>query len=410
MGGIRSVGALILMAVAAAGVTGSLKQFYDTRQWFDLRNAIGSDEARALYAGAIAAAFNNDERARKYLNEAIRSNASATTVKGAREILAHLYAREGLYKETVDQLDGILRIEPNRDTENSRALFALWSSHPDQSISSAKPSTIHADVRRNGVKLPVMVHGKTFHWLLDTGANFSFISEAEARALGFTIDEKAVNIADPAGGTARVRTAVADELAIGDVHIRNAGFLVLPDTQEPMSDWPPGERGVIGLPLVIALQFIDWRSDGRFQIRGPHGPTNGKQNLCFDGFHLVTRAKFHEQDSGGTDLDFVLDTGNQANTQLWRRFGDEFADLLKKHGMPSRERITTVGGSNVRETVMLPELLLQVGGLETRLRPASIYAKPTGDETHHGLLGMDVLSQAREVRIDLSRMRLDLFP
>jgi hypothetical protein len=184
-----------------------------------------------------------------------------------------------------------------------------------------------------------------------------------------------------------VRTAVADELAIGDVHIRNAGFLVLPDTQEPMSDWPPGERGVIGLPLVIALQFIDWRSDGKFQIRGPHGLANGKQNLCFDGFYLVTRAMFHEQESGGTDLDFVLDTGNQSNTQLWRRFGDEFAYLLKKHGMPSRERITTVGGSNVRETVRLPELLLQVGGLETRLRPASIYAKPTGDETHHGLLG-----------------------
>jgi hypothetical protein len=122
----------------------------------------------------------------------------------------------------------------------------------------------------------------------------------------------------------------------------------------------------------------------------------------------VTRTKFHEQDSGGTDLDFVLDTGDQSNTQLWRRFGAEFAYLLKKRGMPSRERITTVGGSNVRETVRLPELLLQVGGLETRLRPARIYAKPTGDETHHGLLGMDVLSQAREVRIDLSQMRLDL--
>jgi hypothetical protein len=342
-------------------VTGPLKQFYDSRQWFDLRIAIGSYKAPPLYAGVIAAAFNNDERARMYLNKAIRTNSSVATVKEAREILAHLYAREGLYKETIEQLDGIQRIEPNRDTENTRALFAQWSSHPDQSISSVKPSTIHADVRRNGVRLPVIVHGKTLHWLLDTGANFSFISEVEARALGIAIDENAVNIADPAGGTARVRTAVADELAIGDVHIRNAGFLVLPDTQEPMSDWQPGERGVIGLPLVIALQLIDWRSDGRFQIRGPHGPTNGKQNLCFDGFYLVTRTKFHEQDSGGTDLDFVLDTGDQSNTQLWRRFGAEFAYLLKKRGMPRRERITTVGGSNVRETVRLPELLLQVG-------------------------------------------------
>jgi hypothetical protein len=36
MGRIRSIGALILMAFAAAGVTGPLKQFYDSRQWFDL--------------------------------------------------------------------------------------------------------------------------------------------------------------------------------------------------------------------------------------------------------------------------------------------------------------------------------------------------------------------------------------
>jgi hypothetical protein len=121
MGGIRSINVFILMAVAAAGVTGSLKQFYDTRQWFDLRNVIGSYETRPLYAGAIAAAFNNDARARKYLNEAIRSNPSAATVKEAREILVRLYAREGLYKETVEQLDGILRIKPNRDMENTRA-------------------------------------------------------------------------------------------------------------------------------------------------------------------------------------------------------------------------------------------------------------------------------------------------
>jgi hypothetical protein len=272
MGGIRSVGALILMAVAAAGVTGSLKHFYDTRQWFDLRNAIGSYEARPLYAGAVAAAFNNNESARKYLNEAISSNASAATVKGAREILARVYAREGLYKETVEQLDGILRIKPNRDTENTRALFALWSLHPDQSISSAKPSTLHADVRRNGVKLPVMVHGKTFHWLLDTGANFSFISEAEARALGIAIDENAVNIADPAGGTARVRTAVADELAIGDVHIRNVGFLVLPDTQEPMSDWQPGERGASGFHWSSHCNSSTGVLMGRFKSAGRAAP------------------------------------------------------------------------------------------------------------------------------------------
>jgi hypothetical protein len=67
--------------------------------------------------------------------------------------------------------------------------------------------------RSIGVRLPVIIHGKTLHWL-DTGTSFSIISESEARAFGIRIDEDSVSISDPTGGTAKVRTAVADELAI----------------------------------------------------------------------------------------------------------------------------------------------------------------------------------------------------
>ena len=188
-----------------------------------------------------------------------------------------------------------------------------------------------------------MIHGKMLHWLLDTGASFSVISESEAHALGISIDKDLVNISDPTGGTAKVRTAVADELAIGDVHIRNAGFLVLSDTQEPMSDWQFGERGVIGLPLVIALQFIDWHSDGKFQIRGPHRSTNARPNLCFDAFNLVTRAQFQDQDSDGQGLDLILDTGNQSNTQLWRRFSAQCRLRLLTEAARNAEQATNLG-------------------------------------------------------------------
>jgi hypothetical protein len=69
-----------------------------------------------------------------------------------------------------------------------------------------------------------------------------------------------------------------------------------------------------------------------------------------------------------------------------------------------------VGGSNERETVMLPELLLRIGGVDTSLRPTQVHPEPIGDDPHHGLLGMDMLSNAREVRIDPITMKLDLLP
>ena len=63
MAGIRSINALILVALAAAGATGSLKQLYDRSQWFDLRDTIRLHAAPPLYTGAVAAAFNDKERA-----------------------------------------------------------------------------------------------------------------------------------------------------------------------------------------------------------------------------------------------------------------------------------------------------------------------------------------------------------
>jgi hypothetical protein len=61
-------------------------------------------------------------------------------------------------------------------------------------------------------------------------------------------------------------------------------------------------------------------------------------------------------------------------------------------------------------TIALPEIQLGVGGLHTTIRPAQVFAKPVGDDFHHGLLGMDVLSQAREVSIDFRSMMLELLP
>ncbi len=56
---------------------------------------------------------------------------------------------------------------------------------------------------------------------------------------------------------------------------------------------------------------------------------------------------------------------------------------------------------------MLQDLRL---GFEATLRPARAYSKPVDDEFLYGHLGMDVLSQAREVRLDFASMTFDLLP
>ena len=112
----------------------------------------------------------------------------------------------------------------------------------------------------------------------------------------------------------------------------------------------------------------------------------------------------------GKLLDFELDSGEQSGSQLWTRFADDFATLLKERGTKSKKQVTEVGGSNERDIIELPEMHFRVGGFDATLHPARVYAKPVGDEFHYGHLGMDVLSQAREVRLDFASMTLDLLP
>ncbi len=124
-----------------------------------------------------------------------------------------------------------------------------------------------------------------------------------------------------------------------------------------------------------------------------------EQNLYFDGLAMVTRVGFE-----GRQLDFILDTGNGAGTQLWQSFSNEFSAMVKERGTRGDKRVTQLGGSKYREMVILPELRLRVGGLETILRPANVFTSPVGNEYQHGLLGMDLLSQAAEVSIDFQSM------
>jgi Aspartyl protease/Tetratricopeptide repeat len=227
---------LVFAGLARAGESSALKPLYDQHRWFELHEAVQHQEAPALYKGAVASAFNDTKAAEKYLNQTIKLEPNSANAEDAHKRLADLCIRSGRYHEAVQQLDQALRIKPaSPDVVNARAIFAAWSRHPDQSIRIAKSTSFHTDVTKHGVKLPVSIHGKSVHWLLDTGGNLSVMSESEARMLGVAIDELSANVADSVGGTTKMRTAMVDELAIGGLPLRNVGFLILPDSQQPIA-------------------------------------------------------------------------------------------------------------------------------------------------------------------------------
>jgi hypothetical protein len=354
-----------------------------------LRHSIIAKTLKNIFAGPLRAGPNSQD--------AIE----------AHEMLGYLYARAGRYRDVVEHFDAMLRIKRDRpDVKNMRSMYAAFSHYPDQSVEKYQATTISAEVGKDGIALPYSIHGKKVRWALDTDLSVSLMSESEAHFLGVTIEGPPVRAVDTDANITSVRTAVVDELTIGNVKFHSVAFLVLPDTQLPTDELSTGNRGLVGLPVALALQAIGWKSDGTFEIGlSPRPPASTVGNLFFDGFSPVVRVNFE-----GQSLDFILDTGNQAGTELWSRFAEDFAVFIKQRGRRGEQTLTGIAGSNDRETTVLPEIRLRVGGLEASLRPVQVFSKPVGDDFHHGLLGLDVLSQAREVRIDFRSMTLQLLP
>ena len=399
---------LLIPALSSAQVGDPLRSLYDQHRCFELRDAIKGQNAPPLYLGTVASAFNDTRSAEKYLNRVIKLKPKSDDAYEAHVQLAYLYARLGQNRKAVQQFDRMLAMRPNSpDVQNARSIFVGFSRYPDQSFGNKHSARVSGGtVSKEWLTIPVSAHGKALNWTVDSGMAISTMSESEARMLGLSIGGEKAQVNDANGGSATVRTVVVDKLSIGEMEIRNVPFTVADDSQPPFNDLPPGKRAIFGFTFLSALKTISWTDDGTFEIGFPSDSYENRQaNLWFDGFSPVTRVRFRNR-----DIDFALDTGDGAGTQLWSRFAADYVSLLKEQGTKSTRKVTQMGGSQERDIVSLPELQLQVGGFDTVLKPAQVFSKPVGNDSRYGLLGLDLLTQAREVVVDFRSMTVQLLP
>lgn len=319
-----------------------------------------------------------------------------------REERLAMYLRTGRYADARRLIDEMLKTEPRDDLKNVRAVFA---SGPNMRVRRAS-ATFTCDVSETGVLLPVTVEGKRVQWLVDTGANVTMVSDAEATRLGLVIRDSDGRAADLAGGSAGVRTAIARRVVIGRTQLQDVPFLVMPADQMPWKELAPGKQGILGLPLAIALDALRWTRAGMCYTGSAtvnRSSISSPSNLRYDRLHVITKTEFD-----GETLEFLLDTGNQAGTQLWERFGKDFETLVKERGRKGSVRVTQIGGATDRDVILIPGIRLKVGGKDTKLGEGKLFSRPVGDDRLHGLLGMDILSQADDVTIDFRSMTLTL--
>jgi Aspartyl protease len=397
---------LFCLTLSAVDDQSELKRHSDAHSMFLLRDALSRYRSSTeFYAAEVACAFNDVALCEEKFKSVLADQPKPSDAKQIHDILANVAMREGRYKRCLQEIDALLAVAPSdMDATTTRPFIEVLSRSPDQAVRDAGNGK--ANLHMEDGKLPLLINGKKASYFFDTGANLSTVSESEAARFAMDVQEAKGGVSgDVHGRMVSYRIAVAKSLSLGSIELRNVAFLVSSDEQQPFVDMEPGQRGLIGMPVLLALGSITWTREGTFEAdRSPAAANPRAANIFFDGLNLIIRARFERH-----ALPFVLDTGASAS-ELWPKFAGIARDLIRKSGTRQLGTVIGMGGGQKSEVMSIPKVVLELGGKSVAIEPAQVLETQQRPESQwfYGNLGIDLLRQAQSVAINFKTMTLTL--
>ncbi len=371
------------------------------RQWVELRTAATQNSHAGFYRAVAAAVFNEPE-AESMFKAVIQAEPSSAHAYDAYNWLANIYQKSGRYHSLAVIRQAQWKAFPDKkEIVSQKEEDAPFMNLPDQVNGPRAESTFHHD--GHSLPAPATINGKHVEFFFDNGADLSCISEDEAKRLGMTFSDAAGTM-----GTMTQRVnfsmATAKNMTIGKMWFKNVSFAVFPDNQPPMSLVPLGSRGIIGLPLVVAIGTFRWDAKGTLIIGEKSEPlVPERSNLVFDnGDHVALQVQFQ-----GQPIWTSFDSG-ASGTDIYAPFARRFSQYLDL-GKVGSNHIEGMGGSEDDDAINVPELSFQISGKDLILRPAHVMTKRQDyRDWIFANVGKDLYMQSSGFTLDLQAMRLTL--
>ena len=339
---------IVLVAhVSYAVPTETLKDLYDQRRFFDLRDGLttGKDPNKLFYQGAVENKFNRADASIATLRKFIAAGKDPSLLREAYSLLADNYVKTFRYADAAEAYRTILAkfsdTLPELERSSYQNVLGLWkglAGVPPQRTIIRGDSQIQLTRAMAGLMVPVGVGPSAEPFIFDTGANLSTTTESMAAKLGLQIIDVPFDVGSITGNMVKARIGVARGLKLGNIAFENVAFIVFPDKALYIEQIKYQINGIIGFPVIKALnEFTSTRS---LQLNIPAKP--GKltaANLAIDGLMPVIAGVY-----GGKRLAFAFDTGARTSS-LYPPFYKAFEKEIAASGVASTANITGAGGS-----------------------------------------------------------------
>ncbi|PHR15061.1 MAG: hypothetical protein COA40_02660 [Aequorivita sp.] len=365
----------------------------------EFKNTKGQLHKRdSLYFEAILAnAFNNPEKSNEAIEAFFKTPKAKISDSLAEKMLVteltnHIHLAE--YKAALDinetiqqQYARFLDSTKMEDLKNTHKIWKALENIPAQKINIATDVALPIVKDKVGLStIATKIGNTTTNFVFDTGANFSVIQRSVAESLGMKIIPAQFDVDAATGLKVKSDLAVAEKLQLGEITVTNVIFLVFDDKDLSFPTIDYQIKGIIGFPVIRALQEIQFTKDALYIPTRPN--KYSLKNLAYDEYMPIIQLR-HKNDM----LRFNFDTGAQS-TSLYSKFYKKYKTEIDKNYTKTTLNSGGAGGQVASEGFVLKNVPLAVGKAEATIESLRLFPEKIGvTDTLHGNLGQDFIGQ-----------------
>lgn len=285
------------------------------------------------------------------------------------------------------------------DFENTRVIWHALAGQPAQEV--AAHETVSLEVMRDKAglaNLSVKTDNDSADFVFDTGANFCTATQTMARRFGMELLEGEIDVRAITGTMVKSRIARCPQLNLGSVQVRNAIFLVFPDSALAIPQIQYQIHGIIGFPVIEALREVQITQDRQIIIPKAAAATTQGQRMALDFLTPIIEL-------GGDS--YTFDTGANA-TILYKAYWGKYRPAGDSIYIARDMAVGGAGGQMSKKGYWVnfsPEVQ---GGARVSLDSVSLLfdePSPSGSRIF-GNVGQDLIGEFDRMTINFEAMRI----
>ncbi len=287
--------------------------------------------------------------------------------------------------------------------KDDAATIHLLKDAPPQSVELNGAFSVPTHLSKIGtIETNFTVNGVTKSWILDTGANFSVLTETAAREMKLKLSEGKAQTQGSSGAENPLHIAIVPEMKIGTAVVHNVVVLVIADSglRIPLPTGTHQIDAILGFPVLSALKEITFTSNA---LSVAPGKDDSGARIYMQALDPLVECRV-----AGHDMLLLFDSGASSTTltlRYYNEFRSEFAGLS-----PTRRRVAGAGGTKEVSSYNLENAKVEISDQTAVLKAIPVATQSVGSDFDllYGDIGRDLTSQFKSFTLDFEHMRFRL--